>query len=544
MGVGVVALPTHARAELIAPTAVRVAPPAGSTSFGASAVGLGDVDGDGAADIVVGAPSAGRVYVVSGATRTILREIAGPAGPVPNFGLAVAGVGDLDGDRVLDLAVGAPSAVETATGQAFLFSGATGGLLRRLAPASGDPAFGQSLASAPDLSGDGVPDIVVAAPPIGSRAGSVFAFSGTDGAPLWSRSDPAAQSGARGAFGRAVVLSPDVSGDGLADVLVSAPSASSSTQPVTGGGDVITGLLSGVLGVVARVTSVTGVTSTAAGATHVLSGANGAVLRTISDPVPAPGDLFGAAVAPVGDHDADGVVDHLIAESGANQLHLYSGKDGRPIRSNPLPGTVHGPEAIALAQAGDKDGDGREEVWVGVPSARTTYLVDGAGAVLASSPSPSPQGAFGATLARLADGSAGGPDLVVGDPTEPGGGAAYLLTMSRSVAASSEAASEELSLIRAQEQTTTSTTVASTTTTTTTAPTTTTVPTAPNGTGPTATLPKPAAAAATATAAPLPDTGGVDRSSLGVLAMALGLGVITALRRLRAPRRVKRVSGG
>ncbi|MDQ3981008.1 MAG: integrin alpha [Actinomycetota bacterium] len=508
------------------PTAVRVVAPPGALNFGASVAGLGDVNGDGAGEVVVGAPGSDHAYVVSPATGTVLHEIAGPSQEALNFGFAVAAVGDVDGDAVVDLGVGAPSGVPTAGGQAFLFSAATGAVLRGLTPASGGAhaGFGQSVAASGDLSGDGVPDVVVASSASEHHAGSVFAFSGRDGAQLWSRSDPTPQSGTRTAFARAVAASPDVSGDGVADVLVAAPSpsVSSSSQPAPGGEDLVSGLLAGVLGVVASLTS-----TPPPGQVHVLSGVNGGVVRTISDPAAAPGDVFGAAMATIGDQDGDGMVDHLIAEAGANQLHVYSGRDGSLLGSNPVPGNVKAPAALALAQAGDKDGDGREDAWVGVPAARSAYLVSGSGAVLASSSSPSAQGSFGAAVATLARPSSGGAEVVVGDPTEPGGGAVYVVQTEPSVVVAAEPV-----LVRTQAQTATSTTVPSTTTTSTTVSTTTTAPTTTigaNGAGPTATLPKPPSAVTTDSV--LPDTGGVDRSTLGALAMALGLGGITALRR-------------
>jgi hypothetical protein len=86
-----------------------------------------------------------------------------------HFGLALAGVGDIDGDGVPDLAAGAPYqsvAGQGNQGQVFLFSGATGARLRTLndpVPQAG-AHFGWTLAGVGDVDGDGVPDLAVGAP--------------------------------------------------------------------------------------------------------------------------------------------------------------------------------------------------------------------------------------------------------------------------------------------------------------------------------------------------------------------------------------------
>ncbi|HVM15090.1 MAG TPA: integrin alpha [Egibacteraceae bacterium] len=533
------ALPGAAAAVLTPPTAHRVGPPAGAAGFGASVAGLGDVDGDGAGDVVVGAPGSGHVYVVSGATGAILHDIADPAGGGSNFGFSVAGIGDVDGDGVSDLAVGAPSASGPAAGRVLLFSGATGGLLRQLTPATGDrPAFGHSVAGAGDLSGDGVPDVVVAAPAVTPGLAAVVAFSGADGAQLWSRLEPTVPAEER-TFGQTVVITPDVSGDGVADILVSAPSVSNPSSSVAAGGDLITGALTAVLGLVTRVVT----SPPAPGRVYLLSGVDGAVLRSMADPAARNGSAFGAAVAPVGDQDGDGVVDHLVGAAGASRLHLYSGRDGRLVRSVAAPGTVAGQGVLALAPAGDQDGDGRNDVWVGVASERAAYLVNAMGTLLASSASRSPQGSFGAAIAATGNGViGGGADLVVGDPTEPGGGAAYLLQTSPDApAAANEGAVRHAgctavnceNLVRAQGQAPTSTTAlpAATTVPTATSVATTTIPT--DAMPSTATLPKPASAAASESA--LPSTGGGQRFWAGMLLLVLGAAGVSALRRHRTP---------
>ena len=503
---GVVGVAAPALAQPASPpaTVLRLASPPGAVGVGSALAGVGDVNGDRITDVLVGAPGSNHVYLTSGAGGAVFQAVPAPSAG-RTFGASVAATGDVDRDGTGDFAVGAPSdralVPGAAGGRVFLFSGASGALLRELAPATGDaPEFGRSVSGPGDLSADGVPDVVVGSPG-GQGGGSVFAFSGANGVPLWSRPEPSTS------FGQLVAPSADVSGDGVADVLVSGAAVAPAPQPAAGAGlvtDLLVGVLNGVLSPVVpeRV--------------HVLSGATGAVVRALSDPAPHADDGFGGAVAAVGDQDGDGFVDHLVGERGANQLHLYSGDDGVLIRSIPTPATAQPAGALALAGVDDADGDGREDVWVGVGPARSAYLVNGTGAVLATTAAPSPAGTFGATVAPFGA-MAGDPrtGVLVGDPTEAGGGAAYLV----GTGPRPSTAAEPLVRTRAQTSTpaTTSTTAA--------------VPA-------TATLPKPAESTAEISTGSggaetgLASTGGRDRSTAGLSALAMGLAGLLVLRAL------------
>lgn len=111
--------------------------------FGFSATSAGDVDGDGVDDLVIGAPlsnaggsASGRIDIYSTQTGQLVRSIAGTAGQV--LGTSVAGLGDVDGDGTGDIAA---SGVLSQSGQqqdaVYVYSGATGTILRAYTSGAG-----------------------------------------------------------------------------------------------------------------------------------------------------------------------------------------------------------------------------------------------------------------------------------------------------------------------------------------------------------------------------------------------------------------------
>ncbi|MCB9838842.1 MAG: FG-GAP repeat protein [Phycisphaeraceae bacterium] len=182
---------------------------------GASVSCAGDVNGDMIDDLIIGAPNGGpgRSYVVFGsvgigASGTLeLAALSGPDGFVCNgvdandrSGSAVSGAGDINGDGVMDLIIGAYQADPNgnASGESYVvFGGAgigSGGALS-LSNLTGTNGFvcngidgndysGRTVSAAGDFNGDGVDDLIIGAPggdPIGSAAaGESFVIFGCD----------------------------------------------------------------------------------------------------------------------------------------------------------------------------------------------------------------------------------------------------------------------------------------------------------------------------------------------------------------------------
>ncbi len=159
-------------------------------NFGPAIASVDDVDGDGYDDIAVGADGydnfRGKVYIYSGRTRGILAELIGINQDPSSFGNAIARAGDVNGDGWTDLVVGAPFDLQPNRGAAYLYSGRTLRLLYAFVPDDRNSLFGDSVAGAGDVNGDGLHDIIVGAPNYNSLAtsgrdeGRVYVFAGND----------------------------------------------------------------------------------------------------------------------------------------------------------------------------------------------------------------------------------------------------------------------------------------------------------------------------------------------------------------------------
>jgi hypothetical protein len=153
-------------------------------------------------------------------------------GPDDDFGWKVAPAGDVNGDGVPDLIVGAPSndAVADFAGRAYLFYGPLQGEINAAnadamitAEAFGDN-LGFSVASAGDVNGDGFDDLLIGArsnDDNGIQAGRVYLFYGPVSGNLAATSaDAIIQGAAFNELGRSVAPAGDLNGDGFDDIIL------------------------------------------------------------------------------------------------------------------------------------------------------------------------------------------------------------------------------------------------------------------------------------------------------------------------------------
>ena len=208
--------------------------------MGASVTAAGDYDGDGYADIIFGVPGYSNGQAGEGAIGSF-RGGAGdyPGGLMSfqtdqagaQFGASVAAAGDVNGDGYADVVVGAPGFDngQTDEGRAYLFVGAGGGLFMNspwtLESDQAGAGLGQSVATAGDVNGDGNSYEIIGIPGFDNGQtdeGRAQVHLGS-GEGLTSLGWNAEINQASAQFGFSVAMAGDVNGDGYTDVLVGAP---------------------------------------------------------------------------------------------------------------------------------------------------------------------------------------------------------------------------------------------------------------------------------------------------------------------------------
>jgi hypothetical protein len=166
--------------------------------FGVSVDGAGDTNADGRADLIVGAPygkasntaNIGEARIFSGLNGSVLRTFNSPSG-VSVLGYSVSAAGDVNKDGKADVIVGAPQTTNTFQdqGRAYIYSGATGATLYTFQGTTAGEYFGNSVDGGGDINNDGWPDVVVGSPNAdyaGGNSGSVFTYSGRTGALIYN----------------------------------------------------------------------------------------------------------------------------------------------------------------------------------------------------------------------------------------------------------------------------------------------------------------------------------------------------------------------
>jgi len=365
-----------------------------------------DLDGDGFADLAVGAPLAtvegmsgtGRVYVYRGSAdgpeATQPTVLDGPPGG-SQFGAALAAL-DFDGDGFADLAVGALAGPVSSAGVISIFLGGENGIRQPAAYQLGGtievPQLGWSLGFAGDVNGDGYGDLIAGAPTAtqvsGNASGAGYLFFG--GAANAKDVNPLLPEDIdRESIGWAVAGGADLDGDGSVDAIVSAPRAATSRGRVF----IYFNRDAGLEG-----------------------------MPQTLDVSPAPLSQLGFALAMTGDTDGDGRADFAVAAPNEGPGRVYRVSGGA---TPGVAGTIDGPDKVGAnfgetLAAADFDGDGLDDLAAAAPCAPgndptcpgAVYLV--AGGALTAFPAPSGVVSYGVSLTCSDLDGDGHADLTVG----------------------------------------------------------------------------------------------------------------------------------
>lgn len=210
--------------------------------YGASVASLGDVNGDGYSDVIVGASGYSNGFTSEGQAFAYYGSATGlPATPNwtakgnqanAGFGISVASAGDVNGDGYSDAIVGAYlyDGTQIDDGKVYVYYGSPTGLsaAANWTAESNIPSsfFGYSASSAGDVNGDGYSDVVVGAREISngqSREGAMYAYYGSSTGLSLSTSWYVESNVATSLLGNGVASAGDVNGDGYSDVIGAAP---------------------------------------------------------------------------------------------------------------------------------------------------------------------------------------------------------------------------------------------------------------------------------------------------------------------------------
>lgn len=261
--------------------------------FGWAVTAVGDVNKDGYADVLIGAPlndaggkNAGRAYVYSGRNGSKLQTVTGNA-KGDQLGHSVCALGDINNDGYADYAVGAPlhDTKGSQSGRVIVYSGKDKKVLQRINGATAGDRFGWSIGAATYTASGVKHTLMLIGAPYndvgGSNAGRVYLYSRRHTNPTCGTTfcfSSAATGDKPGDFFGWSVAVGNLTGNGVVDLLVGAPKHDAN------------GANSGRI--------------------YLFDGATGALARKFDGE--AAGDEFGASVAFAGDTNNDGKKDMII----------------------------------------------------------------------------------------------------------------------------------------------------------------------------------------------------------------------------------------
>jgi hypothetical protein len=418
---------TRPASAVTAEMVMQVTSAASGDWYGYSVAGDFDFNGDGYADLAVAAPFndtggilAGRVYIYlrgPGSDEVADVTITGP-GVDDNLGWSLARAGDVNNDGFDDLIVGALDCCgNLGFAQIHLGAATPNGVADlTMTGAANDDLFGYSVAGAGDVNGDGFDDWIVGAPQNdtgGSNAGRAYVYFG--GAALNNAADVIVTGAAASdQFGGGVSGAGDVNGDGFDDFLAGAFAHDS-------GGS-------------------------SAGRVYLYLG--GSSVDNVADLVHDGFEAsnYGRPVAHAGDMNGDGFADFAVSAfvdptggASAGRVHVFfGGAIPNAVPDLTFVGGTADSLGFSLAGGGDVDGDGYDDLIVGVPGGGSggevqVFLggpVTDAKADLVIS-GEAAYDRFGTSVSFCGDANGDGhPDLLVGAIYAGSGGEAYVYALS------------------------------------------------------------------------------------------------------------------
>ena len=406
--------------------------------FGCSVATAGDVNGDGYADVIIGAYGFENGKLDEGKAFVFFGSISGLSTSsdwyetsnqqYAKLGWSVATAGDVNGDGFSDIIISAPlyGNEQANEGRAFIYYGYADGLrtLVNWTFESNQPNsnFGNSVSTAGDVNGDGYSDVIISAPNFENgefAEGAAFVFHGSATGlslfPNWI----AEGNRATAAFGNSVSTAGDVNGDGYSDVIIGAFGFSNG-QSGEGSAFLYYGSASGL-----------------SSASNWSAENNQAF------------SYFGYSVSTAGDVNGDGYSDVIIGaltfsngQLNEGAAYVYHGSSNG-LNSNYnwlVEGNVTNAKyGSCVSEAGDVNGDGYSDVIVGAPDDGLgyTYVYHGSNTGLSSVASWSVgnltnTGGFGYSVSTAGDVNGDGySDVIVGSPEYSNGqnreGAAFVI---------------------------------------------------------------------------------------------------------------------